>query len=234
MIRAVWVGAVLVLATLFFGLLVMVAAALCRRGEVYYWATQSWSRAILRASGVRLITSGLDGVDWAAPQILVSNHTSYYDVFALSAVLPKPFAFVGKKELNRIPFFGTAWRAAGHISIDRSDRESAVASLRAAGEKLRRERGTVVIFPEGTRGPGGSLLPFKKGVFALAAESGVPLLPTVVVGSDAIAGPGPRIRRGSIHIHFGDVVAPGESRPEQLLTEVRGRMERMLAEAGRP
>ena len=81
---------------------------------------------------------------------------------------------VAKKELERIPFFGTAWKAAGHISIDRSDRTSAIQSLRRAGRSIREQRSTVIIFPEGTRSLTGEMLPFKKGAFMLALEADVP------------------------------------------------------------
>lgn len=181
MIRFAWVALVTALATLAFGLVAIVGSLLrVRNRRLYYWATRSWSRATLWASGTPVVVHGLERVDWNAPQILLSNHLSTYDIFALAGVLPAPFAFVAKKELERIPFFGTAWKAAGHISIDRSDRQKAVASLRRAGEAIRRERTTVIIFPEGTRSRTGELQPFKRGAFVLSLESGVPVVPVVV------------------------------------------------------
>jgi 1-acyl-sn-glycerol-3-phosphate acyltransferase len=236
-VRAVWVAAILVLATLFFGLVAILGALFRVRGRLYFWATQSWSRTILRATGVRVVTHGLEEVPWDAPQVLVCNHVSIYDVFALAAVLPNPFSFVGKKELDSIPFFGMAWKAAGHISIDRSDRQKAIASLRRAGEKLRREHGTVILFPEGTRSPDGALLPFKKGAFTLALEARVPVVPAVIHGSERVAGPGFRIRPHPIHIHFGVPVETElhvGSGTEGLLLAVRERMAAMVEAARLP
>lgn len=237
MIRALWVGLVVGVATLFFGLIAIGGALLRVRGRLYFWATQSWSRTILRASGTPVVTHGLEAVPWDAPQVLVSNHISGYDIFALAAVMPRPFSFVGKKELDSIPFFGMAWKAAGHISIDRSDRQKAIASLKRAGEKLRRERGTVIIFPEGTRSSDGSLLPFKKGAFALALEARVPVVPAVITGSDRIVGPGLRIRPEAIHIHFGAPIEPPpqlSGGADQMLVAVRERMSATLASLADP
>ena len=235
MIRSAWVGINIALATLFFGLIAIIGSLLRVRGRLYFWATQQWSRAILWASGVKVVTHGLDRIDWNSPQVVVSNHVSFYDVFALAGVLPAPYAFVAKKELERIPFFGTAWKAAGHISIDRSDRASAMRSLRRAGRSIREQRSTVIIFPEGTRSLTGEMLPFKKGAFTLAAEAGVPIVPVVVRGSAAVQRPGSlHIRPGVIHLHFGEPILPGQvAAPavEPLLSAVRSRMEAMLAGA---
>ncbi len=218
--------------TAFFGLLAIAGALLRVRGPLYLRATQSWSRTILRASGTRVVTHRMDEVPWHAPQVLVCNHSSVFDVLAIASVLPGPFSFVGKKELNSIPFFGHAWRAAGHISIDRSDRQKAIASLRQAGEKIRRERGTVVLFPEGTRSRDGELLPFKKGAFVLAAEARVAVVPAVIEGSRAVVGQGGRVNRATIHIHFGEAVDPAEFRgAEELMGHVRERMTAMQEQA---
>lgn len=217
MIRALWVGINLVLATVFFGLVAIFASLLRVRGGVYTWATSEWARAVLWASGTPVSLHGAERVDWREPQVLVCNHVSWYDVFAIAAVLPVGYHFVAKKELERIPLFGMAWKAAGHISIDRSNRQSAVASLRRAGEKIRSERGTVVIFPEGTRSRTGELQPFKKGAFVLAIEAGVPIVPTVVRGSFDIMPPGRWVvRPRRIHLHFCAPVPTSGYTPDQV------------------
>ena len=233
MIRSAWVAINLALATLFFGLIAIAGSLLRIRGRLYYWATQQWSRAILRASAVPVRAHGMSRIDWNSPQVLVSNHVSFYDVFALAAIVPVPYAFVAKKELERIPFFGMAWKAAGHISVDRTDRARAIQSLRRAAESIREARSTVIIFPEGTRSLSGEMLPFKKGAFMLAIEAGVPVVPVVVRGSREIQRPGSlRIRPQEIHVHFGEPLRPeaGEGASvERFVARVRSRMEEMLA-----
>jgi len=220
---------VVVFATLFYGMIAIAGALLRVQGRLYFRVTQQWSRAILRASGTSVVTLGLEEVQWDAPQVLVCNHNSVFDVLAVASVLPEPYSFVGKKELDSIPFFGHAWKAAGHISIDRSDRQRSVASLRQAGEKLRREGGTVILFPEGTRSGNGQLLAFKKGAFVLAKEAGVSIVPAIIRGSGNIVGRGRRVRKTTVHIQFGEAVNPTCHRSsDELLTTVRERMQAML------
>jgi 1-acyl-sn-glycerol-3-phosphate acyltransferase len=173
-------------------------------------------------------------VDWSQPQVLVSNHISGYDIFAIAGVMPGPFAFVAKKELERIPVFGRAWKAAGHISIDRSDRQKAIQSLQRAAEKMRRDRTAVIIYPEGTRSRSGALQPFKKGAFVLAQQAGVPIVPVVVRDSDLIQRPGShRIDPRPIHLHFCPAIrtdGPGEQGVDALIERARAEMLRVLAE----
>lgn len=204
MIRTLWTGLVVAAATAFWGPAAIFASMLGRRdSELYTRMTRRWARSIVWASGCPVVTHGMENVRPGEAQVVASNHVSWFDVFAIAAVLEVPYHFVAKKELERIPVFGPAWKAAGHISIDRSNRERAIESLRAAGEKIRRDRSAVVIFPEGTRSRDGRLQPFKKGAFMLAVESGVPVVPTAVTGSYEIMPPGQwRIRPHTIHVHF--------------------------------
>ena len=234
MLRTAWVGTVVVLATVWYGSIAIGASLVGIRGGLYVWATRAWSRAIMRASGCSVEVAGTEHLLRNAPQIIVSNHTSWFDIFALASVLPVPFHFVAKKELENILLFGRAWKAAGHISLDRSNRQSAAASLRAAGEKIAREKSAVIIFPEGTRSRTGELQPFKKGAFVLATEGAVPVIPTTVTGSYEIMPPESWIvRPRTVSVSFGEPIAPGNS-AEDLLKTVRGRVGAMLeASAGR-
>jgi 1-acyl-sn-glycerol-3-phosphate acyltransferase len=211
------------------------ASLLHVRGRIYYVLARSWARVTLWASASPVVIEGMDRIDWSQPKVLVANHISDFDVLALAGSLPVPYAFVAKKELERVPFFGAAWKAAGHISIDRSDREKAVQSLRRAGEKMRREKSIVIIFPEGTRSRTGEMQPFKKGAFVLAQEAGVPIVPVAIRGSDLIKRPGsPRIHPGPIYLHFLPPVQPSAyaGQPvEVLMDAVRGAM---CAALGKP
>lgn len=233
MIRTLLAAVTLVAATVFYGGIAIGASVLRLRGGVYGWATQSWARAILRGSGVPVAVCGGDHVRSDRARIVVANHVSWYDIFILAAVLPRPLHFVGKKELDRIPFFGRAWRAAGHISIDRSDRRSAVKSLDAAGERIRAGAGTVIIFAEGTRSRDGRLQRFKKGAFGLANQIGVPVVPATITGSfDVLAAGRWRVRSCQVRVHFDAPVEPGppEEPPERLLRAVESRIRARLSE----
>jgi 1-acyl-sn-glycerol-3-phosphate acyltransferase len=232
LIRTLWTFAVGLATLAFWGSIVIWESRRRRRdGDWYVMITRRWVRSVIWASGCPVIVHGREHLRPDVPQVIAANHISWFDVFALAAVIEEPYHFVAKKELQKIPLFGQALVGAGHIIIDRSDRQRAIESLREAGEKVRHSRGVVVIFPEGTRSRDGSLAPFKKGAFMLAAESRVPLVPTAVTGSYEIMPKGSwRITPRTIHVHFLDpipaervteLVADG---PEPLMELVRARI----------
>ncbi len=166
-----------------------------------------WSRCLLRVAGVRLRVEGLENFQVSSPQVIVSNHQSWFDVFSIVAAFRHGIRFVAKKELARIPIFGRAWQVCGHISIDRGDRSSAFESLKVAGEQVREQASHIVIFPEGTRSRTGKLMQFKKGAFILAIEAGVPILPVAVIGSRGVMPKGSwRITPGEIVVRVGEPI----------------------------
>jgi 1-acyl-sn-glycerol-3-phosphate acyltransferase len=188
-------------------------------------APRAWSGRILRAGRVDVVLEGLEHIEAAKPAVLVCNHESWFDVFALAANLPMDYRFVAKKELASVPIFGPAWRACGHISIDRSDHASAVASLDEAGHRIRKDGAVVIMFPEGTRSRTAEMLPFKKGAFVLAIKLGVPVVPIGISGSRAVMPKGSwTIRKGTIRIRVGEPI-PVEGLTErdrnQLLARAR-------------
>ncbi len=234
MIRSLWVVLNGILATIVVGIIVIVASLLRLQGGIYDWCGRSWSRWILWAAPVRVREIGREHVRRDAPQVLVGNHASWFDVFAVAQAMDKPFHFVAKKELEKVPIFGTAWKAAGHISIDRSDRDRAIASLDRAAAQLREENAAVVIFAEGTRSPTGELLPFKKGAFVIAIQSGVEIVPFAVSGSRDVLPKGRwRVGPGTITVRFGEPVPTAgltEEDRDRLTREVRQRVRSMLDE----
>lgn len=170
-------------------------------------ASRLWARILLRTSGVTVRFEGLEKIDWDEPHIVVANHQSWFDVFALSGHLPARYRFAAKEELGRIPLFGPAWKVCGHISVARGDRSRAIESLNRAGAQVRSDRLTVVMFPEGTRSPDGRLQPFHKGAFVLGIQTGVDLVPVGISGSRAIMPKGSfLVRPGEVVIRIGDPI----------------------------
>jgi len=167
-------------------------------------AARRWAQNILWAAKVRVNLEGVENLGTEEPQIIVSNHQSWFDVFALAAHLPVRYRFVAKRELGEVPIFGNAWKSCGHVSVDRGNREAAIESLDQAWREVREEKLTMVLFPEGTRSPDGRLKKFKKGAFVLAVQGQVPLVPVAVVGSRDVMPKGTlRVRSGSITLRFG-------------------------------
>jgi 1-acyl-sn-glycerol-3-phosphate acyltransferase len=153
----------------------------------------SWSRAVVENARIALDVRGREHLVTDAPgatYLVMSNHQSLYDIPVLFHVIGPNVRMITKKELFAVPIFGGALAAAGFISIDRSDRERAIASLNRARELL--AGGTHVwISPEGTRSQSGQLLPFKKGAFYLAFEASLPILPVTLRGTrDVLAARG--------------------------------------------
>ncbi len=166
-----------------------------------------WARKLLEAARVDVRLLGEQVLERAAPQILIANHQSWFDVLALAAFLPGPYRFVGKRELEHVPFFGRAVQDCGHVLIDRSDRSRALESMEEARRSLEAEHPTVVMFPEGTRSETGELRPFKKGAFVLAIQTQSSVIPALIDGSREVMPKGSwRIRPGTIIVRFGEPI----------------------------
>ena len=174
----------------------------CRCDEL----PRRWARLLLKAAATRVELENLERIDPDRPQILVANHVSYFDVLAVMAYVPGKLRFVAKKELADVPVFGPAWRACGHVSIDRQNAESAHRSLDLVRRRIEEERPTVVLFPEGTRSASGELRPFKKGAFVLAIQTGAEVVPAALFGTREIMRKGSwMIRTGrTIRVRFGE------------------------------
>lgn len=121
--------------------------------------------------------------------IIFANHQSNFDILLVNAILNIPFSWFAKESLFKIPIFGFVLRGLGHISVSRGNSISTFGSILKSIRKLK-EGISVFIFPEGTwNNNPNKLLPFKKGIYNLAKESHVPLLPITIIGSNEINPP---------------------------------------------
>jgi len=217
MIRTLWFYIVLVATTMLHATGAIVAALLGvkhRTGGVYDWSTTDWSRDILRAAGTPVRVEGMERIPRDGPVVYASNHSSMFDIWALSATLPGSTRFVGKEELERIPLLGRAMRAAGHITIDRAVKKRAFEAYDKAAGTIRRGI-SAVVFPEGTRSRTGELLPFKNAPFALAIAAQVPLVPVYVHSTFQILPKGGfRLRPRPVRILVGEPIATAGMTPE--------------------
>lgn len=195
---------------------------------------RSWSGWILWAAGVTVRVEGVEHSRPGRAQILIANHRSLFDIWALMAAVPASLRFVAKMELARIPLFAAACRAAGHVFIDRSRPAEAGEIIRRAAERMRREGLTLVMFPEGTRSRDGDLGRFRRGAFALAIETGADLIPVGILGSGHVFPPGSRVPRpGLIRLRLAPPVPlaglePGDR--DDLVERVHATVSGLLAE----
>jgi 1-acyl-sn-glycerol-3-phosphate acyltransferase len=185
-----------------------------------------WSMWIVR-TGVRLARIHVEVVGRehipGRPCIFMANHVSNLDPPILLPLLPFRSAFFIKRSLLNIPLVGYGMRLAGFVPVDRDGRlESARESVQLASKVLA-SGVNISTFPEGTRSRDGVLLPFKKGPFYLAMESGVPVIPVSIFGSEHMMTKGSlRIKPGTAHLTFHPALLPQQfATREELASAVR-------------
>jgi len=165
--------------------------------DFMYHTAMKAIRLFLRLIGVRVRVEGLENIP---PRVCIfaANHISAIDPMAFIPAIPRRVLILVKRELFRVPVFGAAMRAAQFVPVDRSDRESAAASLDLSVARLH-QGASFAIYPEGTRSPDGRLRPLKKGAFIMAIGAGVPIVPVSISGAQNI------MRKGSWKVFPGDV-----------------------------
>ncbi len=203
--------------------------------KTHFYGAVPWAKMILRVCGIKVRVSGLGNLDTDVPRIYMTNHQSFFDIFALLACLPVNFKFILKQELMKLPVLGPAMRKAGYIGIERGDPRKAVKSMNQAAERIK-NGASVLIFPEGTRSPDGRLGQFKKGGFSLAIKSGCDIVPVAINGSHRIAHKGSlRIKKGSFSLSIGKPISLAgytKRKIPQLMDQVREAMLSQMDKSG--
>jgi 1-acyl-sn-glycerol-3-phosphate acyltransferase len=141
----------------------------------------------LKACGATVNVKGLENLDPDTQYVFVSNHRSYLDTAALFRYAGKRMGLVAKKELLKIPVLGQGIGFVNIIAIDRSNPERALQSMEKARQVMR-DGYSFGVFVEGTRAMPGELLPFKKGAFHLALQTGAPIIPVAIKNTDWMMG----------------------------------------------
>jgi 1-acyl-sn-glycerol-3-phosphate acyltransferase len=194
-----WMSMFLVSALLFpFGLIVWVATVLFdRRRYCMHQFSCRWSDIILGINPYWKITvEGREKIDPSREYVMVANHQSGVDILVLFK-LHRHFKWVAKKSLFAIPFIGWNMGLSGYIPIERSRGRSQLNMIDKAASSIRAGN-SVIMFPEGTRSPDGSLQAYKAGAFRLALETRSPILPVVIKGTNLA------IKKGGLLIHRTD------------------------------
>jgi 1-acyl-sn-glycerol-3-phosphate acyltransferase len=170
-------------------LLILLARVLGAKGNVRYAFAQKWLTLSIDAArvlmGIRYQVQGQENlpVGETSPAILLVKHQSTYETFLMPAIMPHPLAYVFKKELLYVPFFGWSIGSLDMIHIDRSQRAKAFAKVVEQGQALLDRGVWVIMFPEGTRIPRGERGSYKTGGTRLAIATGAPVIPIAVTSA---------------------------------------------------
>lgn len=147
------------------------------------WGARKW----LQWSGMKIKVSGQENLAAERSYVFISNHRSYLDTAMMFAYTTKKMGVIAKKEMLNWIVAGKFMKYVNVIAIDRTNTESAIATMKNAADKLRMGV-SFGVFAEGTRARPSELLPFKKGAFYMALETGFPIVPTVMKNTDYAMG----------------------------------------------
>ncbi len=195
--------------------------------QLYWYFAVPWLRGSIAAArligGVDYRLHGLENlpaVDDMRRIVLCSKHQSTWETFFFPAFMPHPLAFVFKRELLRIPFFGWGLAKLGMIQIDRSKRSEAWSRVAAQGQKYMDLGKWVIMFPEGTRTERGAAGNYKTGATRLAVETGASVIPVAVTSARCWPRRSFSFIPGVIDVSFGAPLPTAGRRPQEVMAEV--------------
>jgi 1-acyl-sn-glycerol-3-phosphate acyltransferase len=196
-----------------------------------YWICAGWLKLAVDSGslvlGIQNRVTGMENLPTGAkdPAVLLVKHQSTWETFVMPALMPHPLAYVFKKELLSVPFFGWAMARMDMIHIDRGQQSKAFAKVVTQGKRLMGEGVWVIMFPEGTRIPRGQVGTYKTGGARLAIEAGVPVIPIAVTSAKCWPTKAFIKKPGVVDISIGKAI-PSEGRePDELMQEVQAWIE---------
>ena len=205
----------------------MAATPFANGHQMFSYAKFFLARAM---HGLRVIC----GVNWQVegmenlpngPAILLVKHQSTLETFLMPLLMPRDLAYVFKKELLYVPFFGWGIARCDMIHIDRSRRNEAFAKVVAQGQRLLDKGVWVIMFPEGTRIPRGKAGTYKTGGTRLAIATNTPVVPIAV--NSALCWPRKAFvkKPGMVTISIGKPIDAAGREADELMQEVQAWIE---------
>ena len=162
---------------LFFGLWLIPAALLLKKGKFIQWMNVTYLKIAMPLFGVRVHVDGREHLS-SRNTVMVCNHQSWMDITAILTYVRFP-AFLAKKEIESWPYFGATMKLVHCVFVDRSDRRSRHVVAEQIKQKLALGA-DFCIYPEGTRSPDGKLGDFSGGAFRIAVDAEALLTPVVI------------------------------------------------------
>jgi 1-acyl-sn-glycerol-3-phosphate acyltransferase len=207
--------------------IVMLVASLWLRGTPLWWMAVRWlgwavggARVLL---GIQTQVHGWENLptDASAPAILLVKHQSTFETFLLPTLMPHPLAYVFKRELLYVPFFGWAMGRLDMVHIDRRATERAFLKVTEQGRKLLAQGVWVIMFPEGTRIPRGQQGAYKLGGTRLAVATGAPVIPIAVTSAKCWPRKAFIKRPGVVDVSIGKPIPSQGRTADALMQEVK-------------
>lgn len=216
--------------------LMTLTASLILKSTPLYWLTMGWLRLAIWGArvicGVRYEVTGLDHLPTAENErsavLLASKHQSTWETFFYPTLMPHPLAYVFKRELLWVPFFGWAMARLDMIHIDRSKKAEAWNRVAEQGRRLFAQGTWVIMFPEGTRAPRGGQGIYKTGASRLAIAAGVPIVPIAVNSARCWPRRSFLLKPGTIEVRIGEPIASVGRRADELMAEVEAWIEAQM------
>jgi 1-acyl-sn-glycerol-3-phosphate acyltransferase len=166
--------------TVVLGTISIVSSLFDPSGDFGHRCARAWAWLILRTTGVRVTAHGVERLDPRRSYVLASNHQSIYDIPIVFATIPLQLRIVAKDSLGRFPFLGWHLQRTGHLLVDRKNPGAGVVKKMA---KLIGGARSLIVFPEGTRSADSAVARFKGGMFLVAIDSELPVVPVSIAGS---------------------------------------------------
>jgi 1-acyl-sn-glycerol-3-phosphate acyltransferase len=201
------------------------------RGDPVYWIAAGWLRASVLGAryilGIRTRVTGMENLPLGekSPAILLVKHQSAFETLLMPALMPHPLAYVFKKELLYIPFFGWSIARMAMIHIDRNQGHKAFSKVVAQGKELLAKGIWIIMFPEGTRIARGHKGSYKTGGTRLAVETGAPVIPIAVTSAKCWPRKAFIKRAGVVDVSIGKPIPSAGREPAELMREVEAWIE---------
>ena len=196
-----------------------------------YWLCAGWLKTAVNGGtailGIQNRITGFENlpVGTTAPAVLLVKHQSTWETLVMTAIMPHPLAYVFKKELLYVPFFGWSMARMDMIHIDRSQGAQAFKKMVAEGKRLLAQGTWIIMFPEGTRIPRGQVGEYKTGGTRMAIQCGVPVIPIAVTSAKCWPRKAFIKSPGIVDISIGKPISSVGRRPDELMEEVKAWIE---------
>ena len=212
----------------------MLLAMISGRPDVLYVLGRMGVRIGLGAAGIRCRVAGREHIQRERAAVYCVNHASNVEppilYMALAALHPR-LRILYKAQIHKLPVLGRAFDMAGFVPIERRSARRSMQALLQAAQAVR-AGSSFLVFPEGTRSRTGELLPFKPGVFQIAARAGAPLVPVAIQGTrEAMRKGSPLVRPVTVSVRIGaPIESAGADGESALIERTRAAVAELLAQ----